>query len=176
MKTKLTLLLVILTFQFGFSQEPVKVASVSIDSVKTAPLELEKETKANVQAEKDRLKEEKNDIEKEHQKELDKAKKEAKKAEKERKSSEKALKKIEKEKKKLDNATKNVEKTEDKIKKANADLKKERAKYEKNKLKGKLSPNQDINLREKILKKENKINDLQLKLEKDKKDLIKLLK
>jgi hypothetical protein len=59
MKTKLILAITILTFQFGFSQEPVRVASVAVDSVKTAPLELEKETKANVQAEKDRLKDEK---------------------------------------------------------------------------------------------------------------------
>lgn len=86
------------------------------------------------------------------------------------------MKKIEKEKNKLDKATKNVEKTEDKIRKATADLKKERAKYEKNKLRGKLSPNEDVKLREKLLKKENKINDLQLDLEKDKKDLNKLLK
>ena len=46
----------------------------------------------------------------------------------------------------------------------------------KKKLKGKLSPNDDIKIREKLLKKENKINDLQEDLEKEKKKLNKLLR
>jgi hypothetical protein len=42
--------------------------------------------------------------------------------------------------------------------------------------KRKLSPNDDIKLREKLLKQENKINDLEMDLEKDKRNLNKLLK
>lgn len=55
-------------------------------------------------------------------------------------------------------------------------MKKEQNNYEKKKLKGKLSPEDDIKYREKLLKKENKVNKLELDLEKDKKNLNKLLK
>ena len=63
MKTKLILFITVLFFQFGFSQEPVRVTSTAIDSVKTESLELEKEAKANEKAERDRLKAEKDKTE-----------------------------------------------------------------------------------------------------------------
>ena len=63
MKTKLILLIAVLTFQFGFSQEPTKYSTMSIDSVKLEPLKLDKQTKADEKAkekvERERLKTEK---------------------------------------------------------------------------------------------------------------------
>lgn len=169
MKTKLMLLITLFTLQFGYSQSQTK-----IDSIKIVQAKLDAEAKI-LKAEKE--------YEKNQQKELEKAEKEAKKAEKEQKEAakkqkeaEKELKNAEKEREKIDNATKDVARTESNLKKAKADLNDEKKKYEKKKLKGKLSPEDDIKYREKLLKKENKINKLGLELEKDRKKVSKLLK
>jgi len=63
MKTKLLLLITILTFHLGFSQEPIRISTTAIDSVKqTESLKLDKENKAYEKAERDRLKSEKEKI------------------------------------------------------------------------------------------------------------------
>lgn len=77
MKTKFLLFITVLTFQFGFSQEPVRVANAAIDTVKTKALDVEKDAKANEKAERERLKAEKEKIEAE-KKELEKVEKEKK--------------------------------------------------------------------------------------------------
>lgn len=131
-------------------------------------------TEAELKAEKEKLKaEQKAQKEKEKalkaeekaKKQAEKAEQQAKKAEeKARKAEEKAKKTAQKNKQNLAKAKQEVLKIETQIKKKENELAREQNKYNMKVAKGSLSPNDEAKYKGKILKKQQDINNLQLKL------------
>lgn len=167
MKTKYFLIIMILGFQFCFSQVP---ASDSI-ALNAATLKIEKAEHERISLENQMALEK---ADKERVKELEKAEKEREKAEKAQKKAEKELKKLEKERKKLDKARSNVAKDKKRISSQSKDIVKNTEKFEKLKRKGKLSPNDEIKWLDRLKKKQEKLEDLKEDLKKSEKKLDKL--
>ena len=90
------------------------------------------------------------------------------------KKAEKELKQAEKAAAQREKAKNNIEKAKSKINNNKKDLEKDKEKFEKLRRKGKLSTEDELKWREKILKKENKALELQLDLEKAQNKLDKL--
>lgn len=169
MRTKILLLLAIVSIQTGNSQvidnKKETVIADSIRNVKAQEKAQNEFTKQNAAKIKEQKKQEKA---------LKEAEQAQKKAEKAQKKTEKELRQREKKAKQREKALSNVEKNKSKIAKQQKAIKKHQKEFEKMERKGKISPDDEI----KWKKKDASLRERLLKLEKDQeknqKELMKL--
>ncbi|MDO5608909.1 MAG: hypothetical protein Q4G08_10690, partial [Capnocytophaga sp.] len=93
--------------------------------------------------------------------------------EKAQKTQEKAAKEKQKNAERLAKAQKNVMSIQTQISKQETEIANETNKFNMNKVKGKLSPNDEVKYKQRILKKEEALNKLNAKLNKAKSDITK---
>ncbi|HRB70602.1 MAG TPA: hypothetical protein PK776_02015 [Flavobacterium sp.] len=159
MKVKLMVALAVISTQFSFGQE---ISKETVSNNAEAHLSQSLDDLKKIKEEKERLEKAKL---KEHELALKEAEKQRKTAEKEQKRLAKELQKAEKVKKDIEKAQKNVHKATERLADSQKDLDKQAAKYKTLKDKDKLTPEDDIKWKKKLLKLTNKNKERKIELQ-----------
>jgi len=151
--------LAVITTQFSFGQE---ISKETVSNNAETHISQNLEDLKKIKEEKERLEKAKL---KEHELALKEAEKQRKAAEKEQKRLAKELQKAEKAKKEIEKAQKNVHKATDRLASSQKDLDKQAAKYKTLQDKNKLTAEEDIKWKKKLLKLTNKNKERKIELQ-----------
>jgi len=159
MRVKLMVALAVISTQFSFGQE---ISKETVSNNAETHLTQSLDDLKKIKEEKERLEKAKL---KEHELALKEAEKQRKAAEKEQKRLAKELQKAEKVKKDIEKAQKNVHKATDRLADSQKDLDKQSGKYKTLKDKDKLTAEDDIKWKKKLLKLTNKNKERKIELQ-----------